>query len=70
MQLEDYLQRDDRIILPTGSTEQHAYLSLGTDNILAERVSIEGTSATKAMGFWTVSFGLSIYLGSGRAGDR
>jgi creatinine amidohydrolase len=41
MQLEDYLQRDDRIILPTGSTEQHAYLSLGTDNILAERVSVE-----------------------------
>ena len=41
MQLEDYLQRDDRIVLPTGSTEQHAYLSLGTDNILAERVSVE-----------------------------
>jgi len=41
MQLEDYLQRDDRIVLPVGSTEQHAYLSLGTDCILAERVSVE-----------------------------
>src|SRR5437667_10016707 len=41
MQLESYLERDDRIVLPTGSTEQHAYLSLGTDNILAERVSVE-----------------------------
>jgi creatinine amidohydrolase len=41
MQLEDYLQRDDRIVLPIGSTEQHAYLSLGTDCILAERVSVE-----------------------------
>ena len=41
MQLEDYLRNDDRIVLPTGSTEQHAYLSLGTDNILAERVAVE-----------------------------
>jgi creatinine amidohydrolase len=41
MQLEDYLGRDDRIVLPLGSTEQHAYLSLETDNILAERVAVE-----------------------------
>jgi creatinine amidohydrolase len=41
MQLESYLERDDRIVLPLGSTEQHAYLSLETDNILAERVSVE-----------------------------
>ena len=41
MQLEDYLARDDRIVLPLGSTEQHGYLSLGTDNILAERVAEE-----------------------------
>src|SRR5215203_3883939 len=41
MQLEAYLGGDDRIVLPIGSTEQHAYLSLGTDNILAERVSVE-----------------------------
>jgi len=41
MQLEDYLREDDRIVLPIGSTEQHAYLSLETDNILAERASVE-----------------------------
>jgi creatinine amidohydrolase len=41
MQLEEYLQSDDRIVLPLGSTEQHAYLSLGTDNILAERIAVE-----------------------------
>jgi creatinine amidohydrolase len=41
MQLEAYLERDDRIVLPLGSTEQHAYLSLATDSTLAERVSIE-----------------------------
>ena len=41
MQLERYLERDDRIVLPLGSTEQHAYLSLATDNILAERAAVE-----------------------------
>jgi creatinine amidohydrolase len=41
MQLEDYLSGDDRIVLPLGCTEQHAYLSLATDNILAERVAVE-----------------------------
>jgi creatinine amidohydrolase len=41
MQVERYLEQDDRIVLPLGSTEQHAYLSLGTDSILAERVAVE-----------------------------
>jgi len=41
MQLEAHLESDDRIVLPVGSTEQHAYLSLETDNILAERASVE-----------------------------
>jgi creatinine amidohydrolase len=41
MQLEEYLARDDRIVLPVGSTEQHAYLSLETDNIIAERIAAE-----------------------------
>src|SRR5262245_12439926 len=41
MQLEERLRGDDRIVLPLGSTEQHAYLSLGTDAILAERLSVE-----------------------------
>ena len=41
MQVEEYLSRDDRIVLPVGSTEQHAYLSLETDNILAERAAVD-----------------------------
>jgi creatinine amidohydrolase len=41
MQLEEYLGGDDRIVLPVGSTEQHAYLSLETDNLLAERAAVE-----------------------------
>jgi creatinine amidohydrolase len=41
MQVQDYLQHDDRIVLPVGSTEQHAYISLETDNIIAERLAVE-----------------------------
>jgi creatinine amidohydrolase len=41
MELEEYLARDDRIVLPVGSTEQHAYLSLETDNVIAERLAVE-----------------------------
>ena len=35
-QVEGYLKRDDRAVLPLGSTEQHAGLSLSVDSILAE----------------------------------
>ncbi|MFN7001198.1 MAG: creatininase family protein, partial [Elioraea tepidiphila] len=34
MGVEDWLRRDDRCVLPLGSTEQHAYLSLAVDAIL------------------------------------
>jgi creatinine amidohydrolase len=37
----DYLKNDDRCILPVGCTEQHAYLSLSTDSILAEKLSLD-----------------------------
>lgn len=39
--VEEYLRRDDRAVLPIGSVEQHARLSLATDMILAERVAVE-----------------------------
>ena len=41
MQVEEYLESDDRCILPTGSTEQHAYLSLTVDTILSARLARE-----------------------------
>ena len=37
--VEDWVRYDDRCVLPIGSTEQHAGLSLATDAILAERVA-------------------------------
>ena len=39
--VEAYLERDDRAVLPLGSTAQHAWLSLPVDSILSERVALE-----------------------------
>ncbi len=36
--------RDPRAVLPIGSTEQHAQLSLCVDAILAERVAVEAAA--------------------------
>ena len=41
MQVEEYLQHDDRAVLPLGSTEQHSHLRLTVDCILPERVAVE-----------------------------
>lgn len=39
--IEKYLENDDRCVFPVGCTEQHAYLSLSTDSILAEKISAD-----------------------------
>jgi creatinine amidohydrolase len=59
MQLEEYLRRDDRIVLPVGSTEQHAYLSLETDNILAERASAEAADPLGVPVLPAVAYGVT-----------
>ena len=63
--------REDRIVLPVGSTEQHAYLSLGTDSILAERISVEaaeplGVLVAPAMPFG-IAPGFAAFPGNGDA---
>jgi creatinine amidohydrolase len=62
MQVESYLQGDDRCILPIGSTEQHAQLSLCVDAILAERVSIEAAEPLGVPVFPVMPFGLAPYF--------
>jgi creatinine amidohydrolase len=62
MQVERYLERDDRIVLPLGSTEQHAYLSVGTDAILAERVSIEAADPLGVLVAPALPYGLAPYF--------
>jgi creatinine amidohydrolase len=59
MQVAEYLERDDRIVLPLGSTEQHGYLSLETDNILAERVSAEAAEPLGVLVLPAVPYGLT-----------
>ena len=58
-QVEEYLTRDDRVVLPVGSTEQHGYLSLETDNILAERVSAEAADPLGVLALPVLAYGLA-----------
>jgi creatinine amidohydrolase len=60
--VEAYLQHDDRVVLPIGSTEQHGYLSLGTDAILAERVAIEAAEPLGIPVLPVLPFGLAPYF--------
>src|SRR5512143_4100493 len=62
MQVEEYLKRDDRAVLPLGSTEQHAYLSLSTDSILAERVAVEAAEPIRVAVFPGVAYGITPYF--------
>lgn len=64
MQVEAYLQTDDRAVVPLGSTEQHAYLSLSTDTILAKRVAIEAAEPQGVVVFPPLAFGIVPYFGA------
>jgi creatinine amidohydrolase len=69
MQLEAYLEHDDRIVLPLGSTEQHGYLSLETDNILAERVSAEAAEPVGVPVLPVLPYGLTAMFASAYPGS-
>lgn len=60
--VEDYLSADDRVVVPIGSTEQHGYLSLGTDAILAERVSVEAAEPLGVPVLPVLPFGMAPYF--------
>jgi creatinine amidohydrolase len=62
MQMEEYLRRDDRIVLPLGSTEQHGYLSLATDAILAERVAVEAAEPLGVPVLPALAYGITPYF--------
>jgi len=61
-QVEQYLRKDDRAILPLGSTEQHAQLSLSVDSILSERVATEAAEPLGIPVFPVVAYGLTPYF--------
>lgn len=62
--VEDWLRHDDRGVLPIGSVEQHAGLSLATDMILAERVAVEAAEPLGLPVFPAIPFGLAPYFQS------
>ena len=62
MQVEAYLNGDDRCVLPIGSIEQHAYLSLGVDAILAEKVALDAAEPTGVPVYPVVSYGITPYF--------
>ncbi len=59
MQVENLLEREQRAVLPLGCTEQHAYLSLATDTILAERVATEAAEPLGVPVFPPISYGIT-----------
>ena len=61
-QVEAYLRNDDRAVLPLGSTEQHAQLSLSVDSILSERVAAEAAAPLGVPVFPVVAYGLTPYF--------
>ncbi len=62
MQVETHLQTDDRCVLPLGSTEQHAYLSLCVDNILPERLAREAAAPLGVPVFPVLPYGITPYF--------
>jgi creatinine amidohydrolase len=58
-QVEAYLERDDRVVVPLGSTEQHGVLSLGTDAILCELAAAEAAAPLGIPVLPALPFGLT-----------
>ncbi len=61
-EVERYLETDDRCVLPLGSTEQHAYLSLSVDSILSEKVASDAAEPLGVPVFPAVAYGLTPYF--------
>ncbi|MEQ1515175.1 MAG: creatininase family protein [Usitatibacteraceae bacterium] len=57
MQIEEYLKHDDRAVLPLGCTEQHAYLSLSVDSILAEQMALDAAEPLGIPVFPVIPYG-------------
>ena len=61
-QVEARIKVDDRAIVPLGSTEQHAGLSLSVDSILSERVATEAAEPLGIPVFPVVPYGITPYF--------
>jgi creatinine amidohydrolase len=61
-EIEAYLEHDDRCVLPLGSTEQHAHLSLSVDSILSEKIANDAADPFGVPVFPAVPYGLTPYF--------
>jgi creatinine amidohydrolase len=62
MQVEARVALDDRCVLPIGSVEQHAYLSLCVDMILAEKVAVEAAEPLGVPVYPAIPYGTTPYF--------
>lgn len=62
MDVESYLQTDDRIILITGAAEQHAYLSLLTDILIPSKIALAAAERERVLVAPPLNFGMSDYF--------
>lgn len=62
MDVERYLARDDRIVLITGSCEQHAYLSLSSDILAPLAIAREACRREDVLIAPPLPFGISPYF--------
>ncbi len=62
MQVEDYLQNDDRVILVLGACEQHGYLSLLTDVKIPVALAKAASESTNVIIAPPLNFGCSPYF--------
>ncbi len=62
MDVERYLEHDDRIILITGATEQHSYLSLLTDIRIPEALATAAAEREGVLVAPPLNFGCSEYF--------
>lgn len=61
-QVETYLKGNDLAVLPLGSTEQHAGLSLSVDAILAEKIAIDAAQELGVPVFPVLAYGITPYF--------
>jgi creatinine amidohydrolase len=62
MDVNHYLEQNDRIILVTGATEQHAYLSLLTDILIPSRFALAIAEREQVIITPPLNFGYSRYF--------
>ena len=61
-QVEDWLKHSDLAVLPLGSTEQHAGLSLSVDSILSEKIALDAAEPVGVPVFPALPYGLTPYF--------